>query len=96
MDWTYASEHLPSVLDESPRRQRMSLHADVLNERHTKGGLAAIMPMDEFVAADYFLFLLGEMPPETRRNHHGLAALEHALFKRDTRLPSECRTQTNR
>jgi hypothetical protein len=61
VDWRYASEHLPSVLDESPRRQRLSLHADMLNERHTTGGLAAVMPMDDFVAADYFLFLLGEM-----------------------------------
>jgi hypothetical protein len=64
VEWSYASEDLPSVMDESRRRQRMSLHADVLKERHTTGGLAAIMPMDEFVAADYFLFLFCEMPPE--------------------------------
>jgi len=28
-----------------------------LNERHTKGRLAEICPMDQFIAADFFLFL---------------------------------------
>lgn len=64
VDWKYAAEHLPSLIDESTRMARMSLHADILNERHTAGGLAAILPMDAFMAADYFLFLSGEMPPE--------------------------------
>jgi hypothetical protein len=62
--WHYITQHLPSILDESSRRHRLSLHADILNERHTTGGLAAIMPMDDFTAADYFLFLLGDMAPE--------------------------------
>jgi hypothetical protein len=34
----------------------VSLHADILNARHTSGGLAAIMPMDEFVSSP-------EIPP---------------------------------
>ena len=41
----------------------MSLHADLLQERHSKGGLSAVMPMEEFMAADYFLFLLSQIPP---------------------------------
>jgi len=61
VDWRYASEHLPSILDESRKKSRTCLHADTLNERDTSGGLAAVMPMDDFMAADYFLFLLGEM-----------------------------------
>jgi len=65
VDWSFASEHLPLLLDESTRRRRVSLHSDILRERHTTGGLAAIMPMEDFMAADYFLFLLGEMPLET-------------------------------
>jgi hypothetical protein len=64
VDWSFASEHLPSLLDEARLRRRVSLHADVINERHTRAGLAAIMPMEEFMAADYFLFLLGALPPE--------------------------------
>lgn len=64
VNWSFASEHLSLLLDESPKRQRMSLHADILKERHTAGGLAAIMPMEEFVSADYFLFLFGELPPD--------------------------------
>lgn len=65
-EWFYASQHLPSLIDESTRRSRVSLHADILNERHTKGGLGAVMPIDEFVAGDYFLFLRGEMMPSQR------------------------------
>ncbi len=61
--WEYASEHLPLLLQESPKRQRVSLHADILHARHDKGGLAGVLPFSEFVAADFFLFLLGELPP---------------------------------
>lgn len=44
------------------RRQRLkldrvSLRADILNARHTNEALAKIMPMRQFVDADYFLFL---------------------------------------
>jgi hypothetical protein len=59
VDWEYASEHLALLLDESPKKSRMSLHADLLNERHAgNGGLATIMPMQDFMDADFFLFLL--------------------------------------
>jgi hypothetical protein len=64
IDWRYASAHLPLLIDESRRKSRASLHADLLKARHTSGGLAAIMPMDDFIAADYFLFLLGEISRE--------------------------------
>ena len=62
--WENASAHLPSIIDEGRRNSRICMHSDLLNERHTTGGLAAIMPMNEFIAADYFLFLLAELPPE--------------------------------
>jgi len=62
VDWHYASDHLPSLLDESKAKKRLSLHADILNTRHTTGGLSAIVPMEEFSSADFFLFLLGELP----------------------------------
>ena len=44
---------------------RMSLHADLLNERHTQGELDNLMPMEQFAEADYFLFLRAELPSET-------------------------------
>jgi hypothetical protein len=56
--WDYGSQHLELLLLEDPKRRRMSLHADLLKERHKEGGLAAIMPMRDFVDADFFLFLL--------------------------------------
>jgi hypothetical protein len=48
------------------REQRLqsnsaSLHADMLRERHTSGDLADLVPFDEFMAADYLLFLRGEV-----------------------------------
>ncbi|HKZ43518.1 MAG TPA: hypothetical protein VJZ78_00605 [Anaerolineales bacterium] len=36
---------------------RMSIHADILEERHTSGDLRLICPMEQFIAADFFLFL---------------------------------------
>ncbi len=59
--WNHASQHLALLLAESSKKQRISLHSDILNARHTTGGLSATMPMDEFTAADFFLFLFGEL-----------------------------------
>ncbi len=46
----------------SYRKQRLksnqiSLYADLLNERHSKGRLGEISPVEQFIAADFFLFL---------------------------------------
>ncbi len=64
VDWHYASDHLPLLLDEGSKRRRLSLHADILNTRHESGGLSASMPIDEFSSIDFMLFLLGELPKE--------------------------------
>jgi hypothetical protein len=63
-DWSFASQHLLSFINQSKRNGRVSLHADMLIARHKNGGLAAIMPAEDFMAADYLLFLLGELPHE--------------------------------
>lgn len=60
--WDYASQHLPLLLDESRNKRRLSIHADILNKRHSSGVLSAAMPIEEFCASDFFLFLLGELP----------------------------------
>lgn len=39
------------------RKNIRSLHADLLNERHTNGELARIVPMEHFMGADFLLFL---------------------------------------
>ncbi len=64
-DWSFASQHLHLLLDENSRTRRVSLHADILNQRHTTEGLATIMPIQDFMAGDYFLFLVGEIRPDT-------------------------------
>lgn len=40
---------------------RLSLHFDLLNERHTQGDLAKLVPMEQFAEADFFLFLRTEL-----------------------------------
>src|SRR5207247_9954719 len=46
----------------SHERRRMSVHADILKSRHApERALGQIIPFDDFVAADYFLFLRGEL-----------------------------------
>lgn len=48
---------------ESGSRRRVSLHADMLKERHERAPLSAVCDFDEFVDADYFAFLRAELPP---------------------------------
>jgi hypothetical protein len=61
--YTYASKVVECLEPLSRERQRVSVHADLLSERHTKGPLATIVPFDLFMAADCFLFLRGELSP---------------------------------
>lgn len=39
------------------KTDRISIHADLLNERHSNGKLGEICPIEQFIAADFFLFL---------------------------------------
>jgi hypothetical protein len=52
----------------SKRLNRISSHADLLNERHSKGDLSQIVPMRQFVDTDYFLYLRSQLahPDEDR------------------------------
>jgi hypothetical protein len=43
------------------RSNRISLHADLLKERHETGELGKLMPFEELAEADYFLLLRGEL-----------------------------------
>ena len=61
VEWHYASKHLELLIQESTKRQRISLHGDILNERHrSEGGLGSIMPIEDLMSADFFLFLLSQ------------------------------------
>jgi len=62
------SEYIATL--EEVRKQRLksnliSLHANLLNERHTQGVIGQHMPMEQFAQADYFLFLRAQLQPET-------------------------------
>lgn len=68
VSWNYLCQPALLLADESRAKSRVSLHADILRERHVEGGLAAIVPMEEFMAADYFLYLCCSLPPEDGAN----------------------------
>ncbi|MBE9210118.1 hypothetical protein IQ244_27200 [Nostoc sp. LEGE 06077] len=60
--FTYVSQSVKLL---SHRKERlnlniMSVHANILNERHNEGELAKILPMQQFMNADCFLFLRSE------------------------------------
>lgn len=69
--WDDVSHDLPLLSDDSTHKKRISVHADILDERHRTGGLSTIMPIDEFVGADFFLFLLGALP-QTKYNGYSI------------------------
>lgn len=67
----YISKHV-GLLDYRNKRlkfNRISVHADILKERHTEGDLAVLVTMQQLMDADYFLFLrtiLGKEKPKWR------------------------------
>ncbi|HLP90927.1 MAG TPA: hypothetical protein VK184_20375 [Nostocaceae cyanobacterium] len=63
VSFTYASRFNIKLLEVRKQRlqlNRISLHADILEERHSKGEIAKIVPMQQFMDADCFLFLRSE------------------------------------
>jgi len=66
--WSAASEYLDSLDELAEKRGVLSVHAEILEARHMRGALSR-MPFDEFIAADYFLFLRGELPPDEPPQH---------------------------
>jgi hypothetical protein len=60
--FSYLSLHVELLVMRNRRlglRQK-SIHANLMNERHTQGALAEIVPMQQFMDADFFLFLRSE------------------------------------
>jgi hypothetical protein len=59
VEFTYVSKQvqLLKFRNHNQNLGRISLHADLLNERHTEGVIAELVPMQQFMDADYFLFL---------------------------------------
>jgi DNA-binding NarL/FixJ family response regulator len=58
-----ASELLEALDEVTEKRRVVSVHAELLEARHSSGPLARV-PFDDFAAADYFLFLRGELSAE--------------------------------
>lgn len=65
--FTYISQHLKLLQyrKQRLRANRASIHADLLNKYHSEGGLGQIVPIDQFIASDCFLFLRAELSQES-------------------------------
>ena len=57
----YASEHVRLLDDRNKRLElrRVSLHADILKARYEDGDISQLVSFEDFMEADYFLFLRG-------------------------------------
>ncbi len=64
VNFSYVAQYLQSLEHRNYRLnlKRISLHADLLHERHTQGSLAEIVPMQQFIDAECFLFLRAYLP----------------------------------
>ena len=57
VQFDYVSEYIKLLVYRNQRLdlRRLSLHSDILKERHSQGDLAEVAPHESFVEADYFL-----------------------------------------
>lgn len=62
VSFTYVPKYIELLEHRNTRLRlnKISVHADILNERHTHGELTKIVPMQQFMDADCFLFLRSE------------------------------------
>jgi len=71
VEFGYASYFSLQLLNERSRKiNRTSVHADILNERHTQKDLGEIVPMQQFLYADLFLFLRSKCDSENRKIYY--------------------------
>jgi hypothetical protein len=67
VEFGYASYFYLRLLEENGRKlNRESVHPYILNERHTQKELGKIVPMQQFIYADLFLFLRSECDSQNR------------------------------
>lgn len=59
INYDFISEYLETLESRNKRLKlnQVSVHADLIEERHSEGILADAVPMEQFVDADFFLFL---------------------------------------
>ena len=70
MPWYSLSKPVTLLTNRNNRLglNRISVHSDLLNTRHTEGSLGKAMPMSELMAGDLFLFMRGLVEDKTRPN----------------------------
>lgn len=66
MTWHELYGFSPLLADESKKRNRISLHSDLLKEMHEKDSVALVVPFKEFTEVDFFLHLHGDGKTQDR------------------------------
>jgi len=64
--WKVLAQFSPMLADESKKRNRMSLHSDLLKEIHEKSDVAHVISLKEFTETDLFLHLHGDIKTQDR------------------------------
>jgi hypothetical protein len=67
--WNRLSAFPPMLVGYGEANSRLSYIADLVNERHTSGALTALVPFDDFLEADYFLYLRSLGGDPSNRDH---------------------------
>lgn len=83
-EWFDLCQYVRILGDESQERSRISYHGDLLNEHHSKGELAGILPFEEFVDGDFFLFLRDILPQGGIPEAVFMEAMERRLATRNS------------
>ena len=89
-EWSDISRYVGMLGGESQRRERLSFHGDILNERHSKGELAAVLPFEEFADADFFLFLRSILPEEKYTGHFSWKPWSAVWLRGDFEISIAC------
>ncbi|CAN5528492.1 hypothetical protein BH09BAC6_BH09BAC6_17590 [soil metagenome] len=72
VNYYYATEWAHLLEDESAKLNIASVHARILKKRHEEGMLAELMPLRDFIAADFFLYLYNKIClPDTSMFSYG-------------------------
>ncbi len=64
--WHELYQYSPLLADESKKRNRISLHSDLLKEMHENDDVARVVPFNEFTEVDFFLHLHGNGKTQDR------------------------------
>jgi hypothetical protein len=91
----YLAQSVPFLYERKQRLRlnRISLHLDLLAERHRQGDLSTLVPIDQFVEADYFLYLRAQLQEPSHETPVWAAWSVRCMTQPPRYLQEACRTK---